>query len=140
MNTKLKSIKKDLKEKGIKPTLIRLKIYEYLKQSSSHPDAQEVYEFVKKDLPVLSKTSVYNTLNLFARKKVALKLSADSEKANFDGNLKPHFHFICEKCSEVYDLKMDSDFFKREYIDRHRIKEVQGYFKGECRKCRRDKN
>ena len=66
MNTKMISAKNCLESKNIKPTLIRVKILEYLKANKTHPTAESIYEKLEKEIPTISRTSVYNALNLFS--------------------------------------------------------------------------
>ncbi len=136
MNTKVERFKKKIKDRGISPTLIRLKIIEYLDNNNKHPDADTVYRDLKDELPVLSKTSVYNTLNLFAVKGLAMKLSVEAGTTNFDSNPHPNFHFICDTCGALYDVEIMSSFLNKKEIDGHIVSGVQGYFRGKCRNCR----
>ena len=41
-------ILKNLKEKGIRPSYIRVRIYSYLEESRIHPTVDEIYEFLSK--------------------------------------------------------------------------------------------
>ena len=136
MITKLEKIKKKLEAKGINPTLIRVKILEYMDGNKSHPDADTVYRDLKDELPVLSRTSVYNTLNLFNDKNLIIKLTAAPGRVNFDSNPQGHFHFICDNCEKVYDVDLMNSVLKKKSVDNHSIREVHGYFKGTCKECR----
>ena len=54
-----------LDKKGIKSSHQRIKILEYLANHSCHPTAENVLSEIKKELPTLSKSTVYKTLNTF---------------------------------------------------------------------------
>ena len=67
-----------LSENGIRPMNKRAKIMDYLVSKRNHPTAEMIYlEFVN-EIAGLSKTTVYNTLNLFVRKGIARALNIDS--------------------------------------------------------------
>lgn len=131
----VEQLKNELTARGIKPTYIRIKILSFLKANPIHPTAEAIYEKLAEEIPTISMTSVYNTLNLFCKKGFALPLTITGSETRFDGNLSPHYHFLCERCGRIYDVKGDCDCFNSEYIDSHKIKEVHGYFKGICKNC-----
>jgi Fur family peroxide stress response transcriptional regulator len=96
-------VRKTLRKNGLKLTNARKEIYNYLKSTYSHPSAFEVFENVKQKLPGISYATVYNVLNVFARKGVIQELTMDENKKRFDGNPKPHIHLICLKCGKIED-------------------------------------
>jgi len=51
---------------GLSPSITRKQIYEYLLKSKNHPTVDEIYKNLIDDLPTLSKTTVYNVINLFS--------------------------------------------------------------------------
>ena len=113
MNTKLESIKKELKDRGIKPTLIRLKIMDYLLKNHTHPTAEDIYLALEKDIPTISRTSVYNTLNMFSEKSLVVPLVLTGTETRYDGKLSSHHHLLCEKCGKIIDLDIECQFFKK---------------------------
>ncbi|RLC47071.1 MAG: hypothetical protein DRH57_04745, partial [Candidatus Cloacimonadota bacterium] len=48
-----------LKSAGIKPTYERLRILKYLEENNNHPTVNMIYDEVVKDIPTISKTTVY---------------------------------------------------------------------------------
>ncbi|MBR4922900.1 MAG: transcriptional repressor, partial [Bacteroidaceae bacterium] len=47
---------------GIKPSVQRIAIMDYLMTHRTHPAIDEIYLALCEDIPTLSKTTVYNTL------------------------------------------------------------------------------
>lgn len=135
MITKMESFKNRLQSKEIKPTYIRLKILDYLEKNKVHPTAEAIYKALEKEIPTISRTSVYNTLSVFYEKGLATQLFITGLEARFDNNISPHHHFLCEKCSQIIDLDIECSYFKKENVKGHRITELHGYFKGICRDC-----
>jgi len=67
----LDEISQFLSQQGIRPSFHRLKIFEYLINERTHPTADEIYEVLKKEIPAISRATVYNTLRLFLENKLS---------------------------------------------------------------------
>lgn len=103
-----------------------------------HVTANEVYEFIKKDHPTIGKGTVYRNLDILVEEGVLRKVEVPNGPNRFDFTLKNHYHVICVKCGEVFDVDMDEipDLLEKIH-DTHRIDFI-GYdisFKGICPKC-----
>lgn len=128
-----------LQENGIKPSLQRIALMDYLLSHRTHPSVDEIYNDLYPSIPTLSKTTVYNTMKLFVAKGVALMIEIDEKNARFDGYVHHHAHFICQHCGAIFDidvtenatLNVPNGFSKNE---------VQIYVKGVCQKCNNKKN
>ena len=55
----MQGFKEILSSKGIKPTYQRLKLMKYLKDVCSHPTADIIYKALVREVPTISKTTVY---------------------------------------------------------------------------------
>lgn len=82
-------------------------IKEYLSVTKEHPTADTVYLVIRKDYPNISLGTVYRNLNLLAEQGEILKINCQDGSDRFDGNPKPHYHFLCKECGRVLDLKME---------------------------------
>ncbi len=124
-----------LKEYGISPSITRIKIYEYLYDNKNHPTVYDVYIDLSKQIPTLSKTTVYNTVKLFKEKGLVNMITINEEQVRIDANPKFHGHFLCEKCKKVYDF----DIFKMEDTlnEGFMPKEKEVYYTGLCKQCSR---
>lgn len=65
MDGKIENITEYLIKNNIRPSFQRIKILEYLANNNNHPTADEIFKDVVKEIPMLSKTTVYSTLTLF---------------------------------------------------------------------------
>ena len=119
---------------GIRPSVQRLAIMRYLRSSRMHPTADEIFEALRKQIPTLSKTTVYNTLKLFVDHGAAIYIGIDEKNARFDGHVEPHAHFRCKKCGKIIDLDMDMEKCLPEDFN-GKIDETYFYLKGLCEKC-----
>ena len=93
---------------NIKPSVQRIAIMDYLLKHKTHPCIDEIYMALCKEIPTLSKTTVYNTLKLFIEHGAARMLTIDERNACFDGDTSVHAHFQCKACGKIYDLPMEN--------------------------------
>ena len=126
-----------LKSFNINPSVQRIAIMNYLLTHRTHPSADEVYKNLNEAIPTLSKTTVYNTLELLSENGAALMLTIDENNICFDGDTSPHAHFLCKKCGKIYDLPIASSVKEVMEMssDGHVIDEVHYYYKGTCKNC-----
>ncbi|WAM33767.1 transcriptional repressor [Caldicellulosiruptor morganii] len=129
-----------MEQKGIKPSFIRLKIYQYLVEHKTHPTADEVYNSLLSEIPTLSKTSVYNTLSLFVSKGLAQIITIEENIARFDADTSVHGHFKCKTCGKVYDFLIKSDSIYSSLSPEFVVDEVYVYYKGTCPYCKNKNN
>jgi len=119
---------------GIRPSVQRIAIMRYLLKNFTHPTADDVFEALKKNMPTLSKTTVYNTLKLFVEHGAAIFVGIDEKNARFDGTVKPHAHFRCKECGCILDISVNADVFVPKGFE-GTIDESYLYFKGVCEQC-----
>lgn len=122
---------------GLKPSVQRVAILEYLLTHFTHPTVEDVYKGLYKQIPTLSKTTVYNTLRLFSEHDVALMLTLDEHRVCYDGNTNPHVHFMCKQCGRIMDLMNEPApvLEGTKNVDGNIIDEIQLYYKGICAEC-----
>lgn len=130
--TGLKSL---LESKGVKPSYQRLRILEYVIKKNTHPSVDTIYKALYKKIPTLSKTTVYNTLSLFEKKRIVGAVSIQDNELRYDFLKGPHAHFLCTQCGRVYDIEVATDLLTLETIDGHRSDEAHIHFKGACKNC-----
>lgn len=93
-----------LRQAGVQPSQQRIRIYEALLSTTAHPSADAIYARLAPELPTLSRTTVYSTLDLLARKGLAQRLPFSGSELRYDGDVGSHVHFRCRSCGEVSDL------------------------------------
>lgn len=123
---------------GVKPSLHRVRILEYLRNNYYHPTADSIYKKLNKDIPTLSKTTVYNTLSLFVEKKIISVVSISDTELRYDCSPQSHIHFQCLKCKKIEDIFLaeGNDLFSKKEIQGRRITDCCINYKGFCRSCR----
>ena len=125
-----------LTDHGIKPSVQRLAIMQYLLTHATHPTVDDVYRGLCSKIPTLSRTTVYNTLRLFAENDAAQMITINEHRVCYDGDISAHAHFYCTKCNKVYDIFDEvSPLLKQDSIVGHKVTDVQLYYKGICNEC-----
>ncbi|MBA1336307.1 MAG: transcriptional repressor [Firmicutes bacterium] len=122
-------------EHGIKPSYPRIKILEYLITKRSHPTVDEIYSNLVKEIPTLSKTTVYNTLNLLISANIVRVVASEENETRYDADVTSHGHFKCEKCGAIYDFRIDVGALKTDDLKNFKIKEKNVYYRGICEEC-----
>ncbi|MDI1428354.1 MULTISPECIES: Fur family transcriptional regulator [Polyangium] len=93
-----------LERHGVLPSAQRLAIAQYVLRTDEHPSADQVFAKVQRALPMVSRATVYNTLNLFVDKGLLRAHVLAEGKVVFDPNLEPHHHFIDEETGAIHDV------------------------------------
>jgi Fur family peroxide stress response transcriptional regulator len=127
-----------LQARGLKCTPQRLAIYAALTASDAHPSAEELYRGVKARYPMLSRNTVYQTLEALTAAGLAQAIRSGRSHARYDGNSDAHHHMVCLSCDRVEDFHDDSlerlappARLRRRYRVLHHRVEFYGY----CRTC-----
>ncbi len=97
-----------LRRSGVQPSAQRLAIAAYVLDTTEHPCADEVWQRVKKTLPMVSRATVYNTLNVFVEKGLLRQVEVRGGRVLFDPKTEPHHHLIDEVSGKVYDVPWDA--------------------------------
>ena len=90
-----------LMERGIRPSMQRLAIMDYLINHPIHPTIDDVYQALSNKVPTLSRTTVYNTLRMLSENQAAQMITIDEHRVCYDGNVESHVHFYCKKCGKI---------------------------------------
>lgn len=84
MDLTFEYLKKKLKTKNISLSYQRLKVLEYLTQNRCHPTVEQIFTELQKDIPTLSKTTVYNTLRILAEAGLVKVITIDERESRYD--------------------------------------------------------
>jgi Fe2+ or Zn2+ uptake regulation protein len=95
---------KVLRDRGIQPSAQRVAVAQYALTTEDHPSADQVWARVRKSFPMISRATVYNTLNLFVAKGLLQPLVLAEGKVVFDPKVDRHHHFIDEDTGSIHDV------------------------------------
>ena len=98
------SLEEKLRAAGIRPSAHRMAVADYVLSTDEHPSAEHVMARVSERLPMLSRATVYNTLNLFVEKGLLRQLVLAEGSVVFDPNVQPHHHFIDDETGSIHDV------------------------------------
>ncbi|APR81230.1 Peroxide stress regulator [Minicystis rosea] len=97
-----------LRERGIQPSAQRVAVAEYVLSTDEHPSADEVWIRVQQSFPMISRATVYNTLNLFVEKGLLHEHVLAEGRLVYDPNITKHHHFIDEATGRIHDIPWDA--------------------------------
>jgi len=84
----------------------RAEVLDQIREHEDHPTADVIFAELRQKDPSISLATVYRNLKLLSDLGEIRKLSFVSGADRFDPTVKPHYHFVCEKCGKVYDIPM----------------------------------
>lgn len=120
-----------LREHGIQPSAQRLAIADFVLATDRHPSADQVWEEVKLNFPMLSRATVYNTLNLMVRKGLLRELVLAEGRVVFDPRMEPHHHFLDDTDGKIHDIPWDAlQVGKVEDLGGFEVREYQVVLRG----------
>ncbi|CEP50825.1 ferric-uptake regulator [[Clostridium] sordellii] len=79
-----------------------------VRDTTVHPTADYIYDYLKKDNPNLSLGTVYRNLSQLVNHGFIQKVSIPGFPDRFDGNISEHNHMICEICGNIQDIQCDT--------------------------------
>ena len=104
--------------------------------SNEHLTADNIYDRLKVDNPNLSLGTVYRNLTVLEENGFIKKISIPGDPVRFDGNLKEHQHFVCEKCNRIIDIEYDDiEVFSHSCSKKFKVQSMHLVLKGICDKC-----
>jgi Fe2+ or Zn2+ uptake regulation protein len=127
-----------LEEHGIRPSAQRVAVAEYVLRTMEHPSADKVWAGVKENFPMISRATVYNTLNLFVEKGLLRALHLAPDSVLFDPNTERHHHFIDEDTGRIYDIPWNQvEVSNVKPLPGFEVHDYQVVMRGRCRHDRR---
>jgi Fe2+ or Zn2+ uptake regulation protein len=125
-----------LRQFSIKPSVQRSAVMDFLLKNRIHPTIEEIYLALSPTMPTLSKTTVYNTLDLFVERGAVRALAIDEKNARYDVDISAHAHLFCRSCgsvSDIFDLK--PTMYEIPVAGKFKIDSVEISYFGKCEKC-----
>jgi len=132
---RFESLKEKLKNRNINLSYQRLKILEYLAENQCHPTVDQIFTDIQKNIPTLSKTTVYNTLKKLVEEGLVRVINIEDTETRYDINVEDHGHFKCENCGNIFDFSINMDSLISNELDDFKIYDRHVYFKGICPQC-----
>ena len=106
-------LKKILKREGLRYTQQRQIIWDEIRNSSKHRDAEEIYLIIKKKNKIkVSRATVYRTIDVLVKNNLVRKMELGDGRALYEHKFEEehHDHMICVetgKITEFYNEKLE---------------------------------
>ncbi len=127
----IKEIADKLSEKGLRVTPQRIAILGAIIKLNSHPTADKIIEYIKKNHPNISVGTVYKVLDSFIENKLLKKVKTESGIMRYDPSQSYHHHLYCAETDRIEDYedeKLDElilGYFKKKGIKNFKIQDIQ---------------
>lgn len=135
MKRSYEDLKTELKARNIRLSHQRLKVLEYLNDHMVHPTVDQIYRDLQDEIPTLSRTTVYSTLDALAEAGMVRRISIEDTETRYDINIEDHGHFKCESCGMIRDFKAEPQSMAADELPGFVIRDRNVYFKGTCPEC-----
>ena len=123
-----------LADAGIRPSVQRLAILEYVSSCTCHPTADEIYDVLHKQNPLLSRTTVFSCVKLLSEKGLINDIDISPDSTRYDSaEYTPHTHFMCRQCRRIFDIPLDISSLC--VPDDFKCDNINVFYKGLCPEC-----
>lgn len=128
-----------LRGKGYRLTPQRLAVVRALVESPDHPGVEQVYEEVRRQHPMISRATVYKTVETLKGMGQVLELEFSGAGNRYDGRrVEPHPHLVCRGCGRIQDLELPGLMREATEVAQKRGYRLLGHrldFYGLCPEC-----
>ncbi len=99
-------LKETLHKEGLRYTKQRQEIWNELRSSDKHRDAEEILFTLRKRGLKISRATVYRTIDVLVKNNLIDKLDIGDGRARFEYNDKylHHDHLICTSCDKIIEF------------------------------------
>jgi Fur family peroxide stress response transcriptional regulator len=106
---------------------------------ADHPTADQVFSRVSRQLPEISRTTVYRVLELLVRLGIARKVCHPGAAARYEMQIQRHHHLVCLECESMVDLEYPAlDSLPLPVVSSgFEIEDYSIQFRGLCPSCAR---
>ena len=115
-------------------------ILRVLRNTKAHPTADWIYQEVRKEIPNISKGTVYRNLQVLQADGAVTELNLDGALSRFEVKQARHYHFRCDQCGRVFDLDepVNNELDERVAMRTgFKVSYHQTEFRGLCRDCQK---
>jgi Fur family transcriptional regulator, peroxide stress response regulator len=140
---RLEGFKTAFRQAGVKLTHQRLEVFREVAGRIDHPDAEAVFQAVRRRMPTVSLDTVYRTLWLLSELGLITRLGPRRESVRFDANLGQHHHYVCMRCGLTRDFvspALDAIEVPAGVRDLGSVVAVRVEVRGSCAKCAKARN
>lgn len=131
-------MEKRLKDRGIKPTAMRILVLQYLMEQTKAVSLQDI----ESAFTVSDKSTIYRTLKTFEKNKLAHTIDDGTKQLKYALCLEScqcetfdqHYHFHCTRCQNTFCLT-DQNIPHIELPKNFKMNQANMVIKGYCENC-----
>lgn len=130
------------RENGLKATHQRMEVFRELAAAEDHPDAETIYQKVRRRVPAMSRDTVYRTLATLEEQGLVHKAEILANRGRYDANTDRHHHFVCIECGlvrDIYSEALDAVTIPRSVASLGRVESTHVQLRGVCAACAKKK-
>ncbi len=127
---------------GLKTTHQRMEVFRELAGAEDHPDAETLYQKVRRRVPAISRDTVYRTLATLEEQGLVHKAEILATRGRYDANMDRHHHFVCIECGmvrDIYSETLDALPIPRSVASLGRVESTHVQLRGICASCAKKK-
>ncbi len=106
MSERKEEMRQRLAEKGYRLTKQRQVVLEVLQGTKSHPNANWIYQEVRKRIPNVSLGTIYRALSILKEAGLIQELNYGGSFRRYDDDVEEHYHITCTQCGRVVDVDL----------------------------------
>ncbi len=108
-------------------------IYGIIKNTTSHPTANWIYQAARDEMPNISLGTVYRNLDQLALEGM-IRVITEGNMAHYDWNTIPHQHLRCSVCGDMSDIEIPDMQLIKTIKQTHQfdVEKVEMMFIGSC--------
>lgn len=116
-------------------------ILKIIQQAGGHLDADDIYRLARKDLPVISLSTVYRTLQLFRKSGLIEEHQFSDMRRRYETvPSAKHHHLVCLGCGRVLEFNCPSTERLKSRISRQEgfeVTDAEVRLEGYCPECKK---
>lgn len=113
MNSHTPEVRRLLRQHGVLLTPQRIEVGEVLLVRPQHLSAEQILETLRRAGSLVSKATVYNTLNLFVERGLVQAVHVDRTRTYYDSTTSHHHHIYNVDTGELTDISNDDVVLER---------------------------
>ena len=106
MNKNKENLTEVLKKEGLRYTLQRQSVWDEIKRSEKHRDAEDIYQSLRNESIRVSRATVYRTIDVLVKNKMVRKMDVGDGKSLYEPKLDNdhHDHMICVDSGKIIEF------------------------------------
>lgn len=136
----MQTLKETLRKEGLRYTRQRQDIWNELRSSDEHRDAEEIFITLHKRGLRISRATVYRTIDVLVKNRLIDKLDIGDGRTRFEYNEKytHHDHLICTSCGKIIEFHSnDIENYQKQIAKEHKFQLIEHSHQlyGICEDC-----